>query len=167
MSVRSATPADLPAIARVFRTSFCDTFAHLYAPEDLAAFLAQFTPEAWAAEFASSAFAFQIGEIDGEVAGYAKLGPNKLPHVDPAGVLELKQLYLLKPAHGTGMAQALMRWTLDEARRRGATRLALSVWSENLRAQAFYQRFGFVDRGPVTFMVGTHPDEDRVWETML
>jgi ribosomal protein S18 acetylase RimI-like enzyme len=167
MIVRPATAADLPAVDRVFRTSFCDTFAHLYAPEDLAAFLADFTPEAWAAELANLAFAFQVGELAGEVAGYAKLGPNKLPHVDPTGVLELKQLYLLKPAHGTGMAQALMRWTLDEARRRGATRLALSVWSENWRAQAFYRRFGFVDRGPVTFMVGTHPDEDRVWETIL
>jgi ribosomal protein S18 acetylase RimI-like enzyme len=166
-TIRSATASDLPAIDHVFRTSFCDTFAHLYAPEDLAAFLDQFTPDAWTAEFANPAFAFQVGELGGEVSGYAKLGPNKLPHVDPAGVLELKQLYLLKSVHGTGMAQALMRWTLDEARRRGAQRLALSVWSENWRAQAFYRRFGFIDRGPVTFMVGTHPDEDRVWETSL
>jgi ribosomal protein S18 acetylase RimI-like enzyme len=82
-------------------------------------------------------------------------------------VLELKQLYLPKAAHGTGMAQQLMDWTLNEARRRGAQRLALSVWSENMRAQAFYRRFGFTDRGPVTFMVGNHPDEDRVWEATL
>ena len=45
--------------------------------------------------------------------------------------------------------------------------MALSVWSENWRAQAFYRRFGFQDRGPVTFMVGNHPDEDRVWEASL
>ena len=54
-----------------------------------------------------------------------------------------------------------------EARRRGAERMALSVWSENMRAQAFYRRHGFEDRGPVTFMVGNHPDEDRVWEARL
>jgi ribosomal protein S18 acetylase RimI-like enzyme len=167
MITRPATQADLPAIDHVFRTSFCDTFAHLYAPQDLGAFLAGFTPEGWAAELADPGFAFHVGEIDGEVMGYAKLGPNKLPHVDPEGVLELKQLYLLKQAHGTGMAQQLMHWTLDEARRRSAHRLALSVWSENWRAQAFYRRFGFEDRGPVTFMVGNHPDEDRVWEATL
>lgn len=167
MIVRAVTAADLPAIDHVFRTSFCATFAQLYAPHDLAAFLVQFTPDSWTAEFADPAVAFQVGELSGEVAGYAKLGPNKLPHVDPTGTLELKQLYLLAAAHGSGMAQALMRWTLDEARRRGARRLALSVWSENWRAQAFYRRFGFADRGPVTFMVGSHPDEDRVWELTL
>ena len=167
MIIRPATTADLPAIDHVFRTSFCDTFAHLYAAEDLTAFLAGFTSDAWTAEFNDPALAFHVGEAGGAILGFAKLGPNKLPHVEPDALLELKQLYLLKSAHGTGMAHALMHWTLDEARRRGASRLALSVWSENWRAQAFYRRFGFADRGPVTFMVGNHPDEDRVWEARL
>jgi ribosomal protein S18 acetylase RimI-like enzyme len=167
MIVRSASAEDLPAIDRVFRTSFCDTFAHLYDPRDLAAFLAGFTAAGWAAELADPTYAFQIGEVDGLVVGYAKLGPNKLPHVAPDGVIELKQFYLLKEAHGTGLAGALMNWALAEARRRGAMRMALSVWSENWRAQAFYRRHGFEDRGPVTFMVGNHPDEDRVWEAEL
>lgn len=167
MIIRAATLADLPAIDHVFRQSFCDTFAHLYAAEDLDSFLAQFTPEAWQQEFEDDALAFQVGEVGSEVLGFAKLGPNKLPHVEPGPVLELRQLYLLKAAHGTGMATQLMDWVLAEARRWGAERLALSVWSENWRAQAFYRRFGFEDRGPVTFMVGTHPDEDRVWELVL
>ena len=167
MIIRPATADDLPTIDHVFRTSFCDTFAHLYAPEDLASFLAGFTPEAWRAEFDQADFAFQVGEVDGAVIGYAKVGPNKLPHVATEGTLEVKQFYLLKAAHGTGMAGKLMEWVLSEGRRRAAERLALSVWSENWRAQAFYKRYGFEDRGPVTFMVGNHPDEDRVWELAL
>jgi ribosomal protein S18 acetylase RimI-like enzyme len=167
MIIRPATAADLPAIDQVFRTSFCDTFAHLYDPRDLAAFLGGFIPEGWAAEFADPSYAFQVGEVDGQVAGYAKIGPNKLPYVQGPDVIELKQLYLLKAAHGTGLGRALMDWVQDEARGRGARRLALSVWSENWRAQAFYKRHGFVDRGPVSFMVGNHADEDRVWEAML
>jgi GNAT superfamily N-acetyltransferase len=167
MIIRAATAADLSAIDGVFRTSFCDTFAHLYDPSDLAAFLGGFTPEAWAAEYADPAYAFQVGEADGTVVGYAKIGPNKLPHVAPGDVIELKQLYLLKAAHGTGVGGALMEWVLAEARRRRAARLALSVFSQNWRAQVFYKRYGFKDRGPVTFMVGNHPDEDRVWETIL
>lgn len=167
MTIRPATAADLPAIDRVFRTSFCDTFAHLYAPDDLASFLGQFTPAAWAAEQGDPAFAFQVGEQDGAVAGYAKLGPVKLPHVDPPGAIELKQLYLLKTAHGTGLARTLMDWAVAEARRRGAERMVLSVWSGNLRAQAFYRRYGFEDRGPYAFMVGNQADEDRVWEARL
>jgi ribosomal protein S18 acetylase RimI-like enzyme len=167
MSIRPATSADLPAIDAAFRTSFNDTFAHLYDPRDLAAFLAGFTPEAWAAELGDPAYALQVGELDGAVAGYVKLGPNKLPHVAGGDVIELKQLYLVRQAHGTGIARALMDWALGEARRRGAGRLALSVWSENWRAQAFYRRYGFEDCGPVTFMVGNHSDQDRVWEARL
>ncbi len=167
MIVRPATAADLPAIDRVFRTSFCDTFAHLYDPADLQAFLDGFTPDAWAAEFGDPAYAFEVGEADGEVVGYAKIGPNKLPHVAPGAVIELKQLYLLKQAHGTGVARALMDWAIAEARRRGAERMALSVWSENMRAQAFYRRHGFEDRGPVTFMVGNHRDDEFLYELPL
>jgi len=167
MSIRAATAADLPAIDRVFRTSFCDTFAHLYSAQDLASFLQQFTPEAWGAEFADPTFAFQVGEVDGTLLGYAKVGPVKLPHVEPTGAVELKQLYLLKEAHGTGLAHELMGWVTDEARRRGARRIALSVWEDNRRAQAFYQRYGFEDRGPYAFMVGEQADCDRVWEASL
>lgn len=167
MIIRPATAADLPAIDQVFRTSFCDTFAHLYDPANLAAFLDGFTADAWRAEFDDPAHAFQVGEMDGAVVGYAKIGPSKLPHVDPEGLIELRQLYLLKAAHGTGLAHGLMNWALDEAKLRGANRMALSVFGENWRAQAFYERFGFEDRGPVTFMVGNHADEDRVWEAQL
>lgn len=167
MNIRPATPDDLAAIDRVFRTSFCDTFAHLYAPEDLDTFLAQFNPRAWQAELADPAYDFAVGEQDGAILGYAKLGPNKLPHVEPNGVIELKQLYLLKQAHGTGVGRKLMNWVLTEARRRGAERLALSVWEDNRRAQAFYRRYGFEDRGPYEFMVGAQADRDRVWEVRL
>lgn len=167
MNIRPATPDDLAAIDHVFRTSFCDTFAHLYAPEDLDTFLAQFTPQTWQAELADSGYAFSVGEAEGAILGYAKLGPNKLPHVAPNGAVELKQLYLLRQAHGTGLARQLMEWVLAEARRRGAERLALSVWEDNRRAQAFYRRYGFADRGPYDFMVGNQADHDRVWEVQL
>ena len=167
MIIRPANPADLPAIDHVFRTSFCDTFAHLYARTDLEAFLGEFTSEAWQRELDDPAFSFQVGEQNGAVVGYAKVGPNKLPHVPGYAVTELKQLYLLKAAHGTGLARQLMDWVLSEARRRGSERLALSVWENNHRAQAFYRRYGFQDRGPYDFMVGTQADHDRVWEVAL
>jgi diamine N-acetyltransferase len=167
MIIRAATAADLPAIDQVFRTSFCDTFAHLYSNEDLASFLGQFTQAAWQAEFDDPAYAFQVGEQNGELLGYAKLGPLKLPHVEPEGTLELKQLYLLREAHGTGLGRMLMDWVMDEARRRGARRLALSVWEDNHRAQAFYRRYGFEDRGRYDFMVGNQADHDRIWEALL
>lgn len=162
MNLRDATEADLPAIDSIFRESFVATFGHLYAPADLATFLARFTPEAWSAEFAGEGFAFRIAEDAHGPFGYCKLGPLALP-ADPKGpAVELRQLYLLERGKGSGAAQALMDWAIDSARARGAAELWLSVYIDNHRAKRFYQRYGFEDRGPYAFMVGDHQDEDRL-----
>jgi GNAT superfamily N-acetyltransferase len=166
-ATRDACAADLPAIDRLFRTSFVDTFGALYAPEDLAMFLAQFTPEAWAAELADPAFAFRIAERDAEPVGYAKLGPVKLP-VDPVGkAAELHQLYMLSPAHGGGLGAALMDWVVETVRARGIGELFLSVFTQNHRAQRFYSRYGFEVVGPYHFMVGNQADEDVIMRLAL
>ncbi|MBO9622251.1 MAG: GNAT family N-acetyltransferase [Sphingomonas sp.] len=167
MNVRDATPADLPAIDAIFRESFAATFAHLYKPHDLATFFARFTPEAWAAELADPALAFRIAEDAQGPFGYCKLGPVTLPATPAGPALELRQLYLLERGKGTGAAQALMQWALDTARARGAGELWLSVYIDNHRAKRFYQRYGFEDQGPYTFMVGDHEDEDRLMRRML
>ena len=72
----------------------------------------------------------------------------------PAGAAELKQLYLLKPWHGSGVAHALMEWAIAEARESGAAHMALSVYSDNHRARRFYARYGLVEIGANVFMVG-------------
>lgn len=164
---RAARETDLPVIDRLFRTGFVDTFGELYSADDLALFLAQFTPEAWAAEFADPRFAFRIGERDGAPLGFAKLGEVKLP-VDPAGAAaELHQLYLLQSAHGSGLGAQLMDWVIAEARGRGAGEIFLSVFTQNHRAQRFYRRYGFEVVGPYHFMVGNQADEDVIMRLAL
>jgi len=166
MNVRDATAADLPAIDAIFRASFAATFGHLYQPADLAAFLARFTPEAWAAEFAQG-HDFRIAEDVRGPFGYCKLGPLTLPATPSGPALELRQLYLLDRGKGTGAAQALMDWAIATARARGAGELWLSVYVDNHRARRLYERYGFEDRGPYAFMVGDHADEDRMMRLAL
>jgi RimJ/RimL family protein N-acetyltransferase len=55
-----------------------------------------------------------------------------------------------------------MDWALEEAARRGATRIYLTVFIENHRARRFYDRYGFVPVGRYDFMVGSHADEDII-----
>ena len=167
ITYRDASPADAHTIAAIFRESFVDTFAHLYAPEDLAAFLGGFTEEGWRAELSDPAFAFRLAEEDGRAAGYLKLGPTTLPHVAPGPAIELRQFYLLSPWHGRGIATELMDWALAEARRRGARDMYLSVFIDNHRARRFYERYGFTYLGPYRFMVGNHADEDMVMRLRL
>jgi len=167
MNHRNATVADLPAIDRVFRRSFCDTFAHLYRPEDLAAFLAQFTPEAWAEEFADPHYRFRVAEVDGGVVGYVKLGPSALPIETDKRAIELRQIYVLNEHHGSGLAKALSEWAIDEARGQGFEELYLTVYVDNHRARRFYDRYGFEPVGRYDFMVGEHADEDIIMRKTL
>jgi len=167
ITYRNATERDAAILDRIFDRSFCDTFAHLYPPEDLKSFLTSFGIADWEAELNDPGFAFRIGEADREPVGYVKLGPLKLP-VDPNGpAMLLDQLYILKDYHGVGIAHALMDWSIEEGRRRGARELYLTVYIDNHRARRFYDRYGFEDVGRYAFMVGNHADEDIIMRKRL
>jgi GNAT superfamily N-acetyltransferase len=164
---RDATRADAATLDRLFDTSFCDTFAHLYAADDLNGFLSSFGIVDWEHQLDDAAFACRIAEVDGVPVGYVKLGPLKLPVEEDSGALLLDQLYILKEHHGAGIAHGLMDWALDEARRRGAARIYLTVFVDNHRARRFYDRYGFEAVGRYDFMVGNHADEDIIMRKVL
>ena len=168
ITYRDGHPADAAALDRIFDVTFCETFAHLYAAEDLDAFLGDFGIVDWKAQLADSAFAFRIAEEGGQPVGYVKLGPAlKLPIQSARPALLLDQLYVLKEHHGSGIARALMDWAIDEARRREAGELYLTVYVDNHRARRFYDRYGFEPVGRYDFMVGNHADEDVIMRKSL
>jgi ribosomal protein S18 acetylase RimI-like enzyme len=165
-------PGDAAALSTFAVGAFTATFGHIYPAADLAMFLADWnTPTLLAAQMADPAYALAlIRADDGAIAGFTKLGPIDLdlPTGQPsANGFELHQLYLGETAKGTGIADALMRWGIAQARARGHAVLYLSVFTENPRAQAFYRRYGFVDVGRNAFRVGNHIDEDRIWRLDL
>jgi len=167
ITYRDASPSDAATLDRIFDTSFCDTFAHLYRPEDLNAFLSGFGVADWKEQLKDQAYAFRVGEADGEPVGYIKLGPMKLPVETCRRALLLDQLYILKDHHGVGIAHGLMDWALAEGRRRGAEELYLTVYVDNHRARRFYDRYGFEAVGRYDFMVGEQADEDIIMRKLL
>jgi ribosomal protein S18 acetylase RimI-like enzyme len=167
ITYRPAGVADAARLAHLFHDSFVETFGHLYSPDNLAAFLAGKSEADWVEELADPAFAIRLAEEGGEAVGYAKLGPPSLPFEPRGPTAELRQLYVLKPWQGAGIAHELMRWTIAEAKARGAHDLILSVYVDNHRARRFYDRYGFEFVGPYSFMVGDHADEDHVMRLAL
>ncbi len=164
---RDAGPEDAEALARLFRACFTDTFGHLYQPADLHAFLAEHTTEHWGDQLRDPGFAVRLAEHAGEIVGFAKIGPLKLPVEAASAAIELRQLYVLSDWHGRGIAVELMDWVVEQARRRGAAELYLSVYTENHRAKRFYARYGFTEVGPYAFMVGSQADEDIIMRCAL
>ena len=164
---RDAVPEDAPLLADLSRRSFVETFGHLYREEDLAAFLAKLDEPRWREELGDTRYQIRLAEDDGDAVGFAKVGPFSLPVAPSGPALELRQLYLLGPWQGQGIAQAMMEWVLAQARSRGAEELFLTVWTENHRAQRFYRRYGFAYVAPYQFMVGDQADEDEIWRLDL
>ena len=167
ITYRDGTLADAASMARLGAQTFTETFGHLYAPEDLALFLANHREEKWRDELGSADLAVRVAEADGVAAGYAKVGPPSLPFEVTRPTAELRQFYVLKPWHGAGVAHALMAWVEEEARRRGAEQIFLSVFIDNHRARRFYERYGFAVVGTYHFMVGSHADDDLIMRKLL
>lgn len=170
MIYRAATPADVPALARLGRESFIHTFGHMYTPADLAAFLEQVHSDAAVAgDMADPMRLYRLAEEDGALAGYCKLGlaTGWPEYARGAKAIELKQLYTAPNMSGRGIGAGLMDWALTEARARGADEIQLSVWSGNHGAQRFYARYGFEKIADITFAVGEQIDEEFLFAARL
>ena len=167
LTYRGASTEDAEAIDRVFRASFCATFAHLYLPEDLAAFLERFTLDSWRTELGDAAYAFEVADDGTQVVGYAKLGPLKIPVDTDGAAILLSQLYVAPDQIGAGIGAVLMDRAIAEARRRDNDELYLTVFIDNDRARRFYERYGFEIVGRYDFMVGSQADEDVIMRMPL
>ncbi len=170
LTLRPATPADIPALSRLATDSFVAKFGHLYRPQDLAAFLAEAMSEAAiAAELTNPQRLYQLAEAEGQLAGYCKLGLTcGFPeHARGGNALELKQLYTDPAKTGQGVGAALMDWAMAECAARGADEVQLSVYCDNIGAQRFYARRGFAKVADITFRVGQHIDDEYLFAKIL
>ena len=158
-------PGDGPALAAMARRCFVETFGHRYAAHDLAAFLdAAYGPDGLPAELEDPQVDFRIALAGTEIIAYAKVSLLKAPASAPRpGALELRQIYVLGPWQGKGVAEALMAWALERARSRRAPEIYLTVFDHNQRAKRFYTRHGFSDVGGCLFRCGTSVEDDRIW----
>ena len=168
---RGPVAADVPALAALGRDSFTAAFAHLYAPEDLAAFLDEVHDEAAVAlRIASPDRVYRLAHAaDGTLAGYCQLVLRV--SFEPASAarkpITLSQLYCAASATGSGLGSALMDWGIAEARTRGADEMRLSVWAGNHGAQRFYARYGFIKVADIGFWVGKQRDDEFLYALKL
>jgi RimJ/RimL family protein N-acetyltransferase len=85
-----------------------------------------------------------VAVFEERVVGWCDVLPVDRPTRAHCGVLGIA---LLPQFRGRGIGSALLRATIDEARRAGMTRIELSYRSGNPAAGALYERFGFVVEG--------------------
>ncbi|HEY8571854.1 GNAT family N-acetyltransferase [Phenylobacterium sp.] len=163
-TIRRAGPADAEALAKIGAATFTETFAHLYRPEDLRAFLEEaYGLDQTRRNLVDPRRAAWLVEAEGKVVGYAEAGPCGLPHDDVTPACgELKRFYLLKSWQGGGMGARLFDEVVAWLQANGPRDVWIGVWSENHGAQRFYGRRGFENVGEYGFRVGQTVDHEFI-----
>ena len=147
--VRRAEPQDAPAVARVHTASWRQAYRGLLPQEYLDALSVDAWTKTWAKAFSQlpcQAPTNLVAELDGQIIGFARVGPNRDDDTDTA-TCELWGLYL-DPAHwGAGHGHTLHTEALDAARASEAATAILWVLTTNQRARHFYESHGWAADG--------------------
>ena len=169
--VRQAAIADAEALTELAFTTFWDAFAGhpKNAPHDLDAYMQKaFNAEQIASELTNPKSIFLLAEIDGELAGYAKLVLDYIePGVAAERPVELNRLYSHQKYLGQGVGQTLMDRCFDRGREANCDVMWLGVWEYNPRAQRFYEKNGFRVVGRHTFLLGSDPQTDLLMQRSI
>ncbi len=162
--VRRASQADASNLAELAARTFRDTYALISDPVEVEDYIrTNFTPKLLEQQIADDAASFLLGSIANQFIGYARVRLSVAPAcVAGPAPIELSRLYLEQAFHGRGYGSALMRASLREARARNGQTLWLSVYSENIKARAFYVAMGFVEIGAREFLFGGRIYNDPV-----
>ena len=163
-TIRRAVPGDAAALAELGARTFRDAFEADNTLEDMALYLASsYGPELQSVELRNAGIVTLLAEDARGLAGYSQLRDGPAPDcVGDSKPIELWRFYVERARQGRGVARWLMTATIEAAAARGAGTVWLSVWERNLRAQAFYRKCGFEDRGEKAFILGNDRQTDRV-----
>ncbi len=139
-TLRPARDDDAAEIARIWLVSWHDGHDG-HVPDELAA---QRTPEAFPARAREAIPAAWVAERDGRLLGFVTAVGD-----------EVKQLFVDRPARGTGVASELLRKGAELVAAAGHDVAWLAVVTGNARARAFYEREGWRDAGPLAYQAAT------------
>ena len=162
--IRRASPEDLDILVHLSARTFRETYGPNLDPAEVEDYVASnFTAARIAEQVADPSSTFFLGYVMGQPVGYATLRSGPAPACVPGPrPVELSRLYLVENVIGKGHGAALMRACLEAAQGLGFETMWLGIWQGNVRARAFYQKWGFKDVGTHEFIFGGIVDHDPV-----
>lgn len=169
INIRRINIDDVVALSVIARRTFYDTFRGTCTEADMQSFLNQFYNEEQLGKELQDLKTFCFfAEADGVPLAYLhfKEDYTNFPEEKKWKALELKRIYVLREFHGKGIAQKLMDFILNFAVANKYEMLWLGVWEHNIRAQKFYEKYGFENSGYThDFPIGNTPQTDTwLWK---
>lgn len=174
VSIRRATPADAPALASVAAATFALACPPGTTESNIAIFIdTSLSEQSFEGYLARDSHRLWLAEEADKPVGYAMAvhGEPTDPDIQAAVVsrptLELSKIYVRESHHGSGVARQLLDEVLAETVGSGVRSVWLGVNQQNIRANRFYEKQGFVLRGTRFFQVGDSTEADYVRELPL
>ena len=136
MQIRRATAEDVPAIVAIYAAD--DLFGSRESLDDPEPYL-----KAFAVLDADPAHFLAVADLDGEVVGTFHL--TVIPGIARRGLTRglVESVHVRPDRRGHGVGGAMMRWAIDESRRRGCDLVQLTSNTARPQAHRFYERLGF------------------------
>jgi GNAT superfamily N-acetyltransferase len=170
VSVRSATVADAPAIARVHLDSWVATYTGVFPQQSFDEFPLAQRERLWAREAGLNAEPERRSQLlvafeGADVAGFASVGPYRVQTADSAEAAldgELRAIYLDPRRQRRGIGRRLWRGAVQQLRSAGFSALRLWCIAGN-DAEAFYRAMGAECIGSVPFDAHGVPLRERCY----
>jgi len=169
IKLRRLTPADLPALQKLSRQTFTETFADSNTEEDMQQYLSEsFSTAKLGAELSNDGSVFYGAESGGEMIGYLKVnfGDAQTELKDSEG-MEIERIYVVRDFLGKKVGSMLYDKAVEMARMKGLKYVWLGVWEENARAMGFYKKYGFVEFDRHVFKLGSDEQTDIMMKRVL
>lgn len=156
--VRSARPSDAAALARIHVDSWQAAYLGIIPGEQLNALRVGEKTAAYARSLAQENGGKSRTLVvlsEGEIRGFAGVGPTRDPDDSPHFIGEIYTLYLAPVAWGRGLGFELFKAAQDHLRDKLFSAATVWVLRDNTRARRFYEMAGFArDRGARLTSVG-------------
>jgi diamine N-acetyltransferase len=142
---------DLTAVQQLLLETWLDAYSPFIPREDVTGYLhAQYSIPKLEGLFADAGVTGLVAEVDGSLAGYAKLYDARAEKR-----FYLHQLYVLPGQQGFGIGHLLMQDAERRASELGADRIWLGVMVKNTRAVAWYRKMGYLVTQTSPFVMGS------------
>jgi ribosomal protein S18 acetylase RimI-like enzyme len=138
-SIRHAKPSDAQAIALAHDASWRDAYRGVIPGAELERMIARRGPKWWQSAILRGT-GLLVLDFNGEIAGYATYGRNRVPSMPYSG--EIFEIYLVPEYQGHGFGRRMFNAARRELAEHGY--LSTIVWAlaENDKALGFYRRLG-------------------------
>lgn len=160
--IRPVTIGDCEELIKISKRTFFDTFATYNTEEDMTSYLAEnYTFEKMEEEINSFSNTFFFAVDDEKAVGFVKLRTNTT-HVEfsDSNALEIERIYVSESHHGKKVGALLMSHCFDFAKSKKFDWIWLAVWEHNLKAQLFYDKWGFEKFSSQIFILGSDKQND-------